>query len=140
MHQHQKFQIGVKGIIIRGGRALVLKPAGEEHWEVPGGRIDTNEDTQATLLRELHEELPQVQNIRVGRLVDAQKGQFMLPDEFALMLLFFVVDAELPDVLQVSHEHDDAQWIVPSALTALKMHEADRRAVTKAFEAQKYPC
>lgn len=35
------FYVGVKGVIVKDGKALILKGGeGRDFWEVPGGRID----------------------------------------------------------------------------------------------------
>lgn len=47
---------GVKGLILNGNSALALcKPEGG--WDLPGGRIESGETPEQTLLRELDEEI-----------------------------------------------------------------------------------
>lgn len=76
-------------------------------WELPGGRIDGDESFESTLIRELKEELPGIKNIKVGKLLGAFRVSKDFSNDIGLVLLYFDVNAVLPDTVVISDEHDD---------------------------------
>jgi len=106
------FNIGVKGIIVQSGKVLLVKRMTNDgfFWEAPGGRIDDNESLDQTLLRELKEELPGIVNIRIGELLHAARIPGMPLGDRGLTLIWYAVDAEFPDGVRVSEEHESYKW------------------------------
>lgn len=109
----KSFHVGIKGVVRReDGSVLLLQKNGEKgFWEVPGGRIDDDEDIEATLRRELEEELPGISEVKIGRLLCAHRLPHDIGDNLGLMLLYFEVTATLPDPIQISEEHIASQWV-----------------------------
>jgi 8-oxo-dGTP pyrophosphatase MutT (NUDIX family) len=60
--EFQKFHISQKGLIMRDGKCLILRLSifngvdNPDVWDMPGGRIDENEDSEAAFKREILEE------------------------------------------------------------------------------------
>lgn len=58
------FYVGIKGVIVNDGKVLMLRANAalgrRDIWEIPGGRIDDEENIEQTLRRELQEELPNI--------------------------------------------------------------------------------
>lgn len=105
------FFVGVKGVVVKDGKVLLLKKSGEEgFWEVPGGRIDGNETLQETLTRELQEELPNIQNIRINTVLDAYRLHKDIVEDVSLTLIFFEVHADFEGDPQISEEHSEWRW------------------------------
>lgn len=62
------FPVSAKGILLREDRVLLVdNPRGE--WELPGGKLERDEDLAACVAREIEEELGVA--VRVGPVVDA---------------------------------------------------------------------
>lgn len=61
---YSKFNFRAAAIIIRGDKVLIHKEERENFWSLPGGRVEWHERTEATLVREMREE------IGVGATVD----------------------------------------------------------------------
>ena len=106
----KKFNVGVKGIIKTDQGYLILKHA-KGHYDIPGGRIDDNEDFKDTLQRELNEELPGIKDIVIGDLIGAFRLQKDIDGDISLVLLYFLVDATLPDPIALSEEHTDYLFV-----------------------------
>ena len=119
------FFVGVKGVILKGG-------AGRDFWEVPGGRIDDNESLQQTLIRELNEELPNIQNIEIGDVLDAFRVHKNIEGEVSLTLIFFKVKADFNGSPQISDEHVDWKWSDEEEALSL-VQESCKNAVKTAF-------
>ena len=108
------FNIGIKGIIEKEGRILLVHDQrnGKDMWDVPGGRIDENESVEETLTRELQEELPGITNIRIGELLSAKRVPGMVLGDKGLFLVCYKVEADLPSIVRTSEEHDQFEWVI----------------------------
>ena len=129
------FNVGVKGIIVKEGRVLLLRgeSKGRNFLDAPGGRIDENETIQEALVRELHEELPGIKNIEIHELLSAFRVPGMPLGDKGLVLLFHRVTAEFPDGVRVSEEHDSYEWMPIDeieAKAARGIADAAKRATT----------
>ena len=62
------FPVSVKGVVVRGGRVLLLRNERDE-WELPGGRLEVGETPSVCVEREIAEETGW--RVRSGPLLDA---------------------------------------------------------------------
>ena len=65
--QGRRFNARVAGLAIRNGNLLIHRAVHEPFWTIPGGTAELGEDSRATLVREMREELGV--EARVGRLL-----------------------------------------------------------------------
>lgn len=110
----KKFYVGVKGVVRDKNRGIILLHRdykSGDYWDVPGGRIDGDEDLTQALTRELDEELPGITSIKVGELLGAHRLQKDIEGDTSLVLLYFLVDATLPDPVILSEEHESYTWL-----------------------------
>lgn len=110
----QTFYVGIKGIIIRDDKVLLLRANGgkgrRDIWEAPGGRIDGEETMSQTLERELHEELTNITGINIGGILHATRLPWIIDGTNSLALVFFRVEADFDGDPQISDEHMDWRW------------------------------
>jgi 8-oxo-dGTP pyrophosphatase MutT (NUDIX family) len=78
-----RFQMRAAGIALRSGRVLVQNVSGDPTSSIPGGRIDQNESSVETVIREMEEEF--------GRRVEVGP-------------LAFVIESFFPEKAQLFHE------------------------------------
>ena len=113
----------VGAAIVRSGRLLVAQRAYPEAlagcWELPGGKVEPDEDEPAALRRECHEELGVV--LEVGARVG---GDLSIPGGRVLRVYAASTDDE-----PVAHEHAALAWVSAHELDALDWLPADRPLV-----------
>ena len=117
------FNIGVKGVVKVKDKCLILKSIKNEnpYWDIPGGRIDDNENLEDALKRELSEELPSLGKYSVGKILNAYRLSHDLKDGKGLLLIFYEIEADNFDV-KLSSEHVEFKWVsikdLPDLLTS----------------------
>jgi 8-oxo-dGTP diphosphatase len=130
---HETFDIGVKALIVHDKHLLLLKRRDHDVWEMPGGRVDKGEDILETLQRELTEELPQLADCVIGKLVHAQPTEFTLPGGNRLMLLFYAVAATLPSKIVLREEHEGSRWVSLHEISTMPLQPQVRQAALLAL-------
>ncbi len=103
------FYVGAKGLIVRDDHVLILEDRG--FHDLPGGRIDDQENAIEALARELEEELPGIDDVDIGPLVGWHRPIDYEDGGHGLFLVVFHVKARVPDPIVLSHEHDRAAWV-----------------------------
>ncbi|MGG4479654.1 NUDIX hydrolase [Paenibacillus illinoisensis] len=71
---NNKFNFRVAGIVMDAGRVLLHKAEQDDFWNLPGGRVEMSEATEAAIVREMMEEL--------GIHVEVQRLAFVNEDFF----------------------------------------------------------
>lgn len=116
------------GILVRGEEILICQrhrsdPYGLQ-WEFPGGKVQDSEELEASLERELREELG----------IDAEIGEEVYrlrhryPDRY-VEVVFFRVDAFQRDI--ANRVFESIKWVSRSKLAGYSFLEADRELVER---------
>ncbi len=79
------------------------------YWDVPGGRVDDNEDLLETLRRELVEEIPSIVNFEINEILDVYRLPRDIEKDLGLILLFYQVQSDITNIT-LSHEHCEYRW------------------------------
>lgn len=122
--QPKKFYVGIKGFIFSGEKLLLLQKAGDGFWEAPGGRISDDESIEQALVRELKEELPNIKNIRPGRVVAALRLPKDIDEGTSLTLIYYRVEAGFDGEPQISDEHSAWAWVNQAEAQKLMVEKA----------------
>jgi 8-oxo-dGTP diphosphatase len=107
----KQFFVGVKAVIVRDSKVLLVKSSAHDFWDVPGGRIDDDESIEQALRRELSEELPNHTNLRIGKLINAYRVPGSIRGDVGLTLLFYRVDVDFSGDIILSSEHTAWEWM-----------------------------
>lgn len=102
-------------------------------WEVPGGRIDDDENIEQTLRRELEEELPNIKDIKIHEILDSYRVPRDIDDEISLVLVFYKVTAQFEGQPQISDEHVEAKWFDKKEALEI-INDSCRKAVRLALD------
>jgi 8-oxo-dGTP diphosphatase len=118
------------GILERDGRVLIARRRPGTHmagkWEFPGGKIESGETPEQSLVRELREELDV--RARIGELLCSATYE---GDGISLELLVYRVEGF--DGTPVLIEHEEIRWVRPAELRSYDLADSDRRVVERLF-------
>jgi 8-oxo-dGTP diphosphatase len=114
-----KLQVGVKALINKEDRYLFLRrsaafKSGPQNWDIPGGRIESDEALYNALMREVREETG-LELVEAGQLLMAQ-DIFVAGKDLHVVRLTYLGTATGSVVL--SDEHDDYKWMTTSQIVA----------------------
>ncbi len=116
--------IVVAGVLFENGRVLLTQRKAGAHleglWELPGGKIDPDEDPRDALVRELREELGI--EVEVGAPIEVTSWRY---PEKRVLLLFFEVTRTLTSPEPQRLDVADLRWATRSDLDALSFPAAD---------------
>lgn len=116
-------------VIRRGARVLIARRrAGTHmglHWEFPGGRVEPGEHPEATIVREIQEELGC--QVRVQRFYDMEPHVYPDRQVFLLFYLCELAGDQEPQPL----EHQEIRWASPADLGGIAFAPADRRVALR---------
>ena len=108
------------GLVLAAQRGEGMTLAGK--WEIPGGKIESDESPRSALSREIAEELGC--SISVGRRVASTTHKY---DFGVIKLKTYYASIELGD--PQASEHTELRWIAVSELASLDWAPADVPAV-----------
>lgn len=125
-------QVSIKGILRRNNKALFLKTAKKEMYELPGGRIDFGESVEQTFKREIKEELG-FEKIKMGNLINTWSFTNIRENvnyHFTLFDFEFFTDESK---IELSDEHTDYKWIGVEELNKFEMRDGYKKSIKKYF-------
>lgn len=110
-----------KAVIKRGNKFLILlrSPKAEffpEHWDFPGGKLESNEDAFAGIEREVVEET----GLKVKALGVVGVYEMVLKNIQHIFSVYSTKSSS-KDAVQLSHEHLDFKWMTKEELLKLKV-------------------
>lgn len=107
-----KLQVGVKVLLVQDNKYLFLRrspsfKAGAQKWDIPGGRIETEEALLDALRREVYEETA-LELLDVSTLLAAQ-DIFAAEKDLHVVRLTYLASAK--GTIKISNEHDEYKWM-----------------------------
>ena len=110
-----KFPVSVKAIIIDDNRVLCLKNERDE-WDIPGGKIDFNEDIEECLKREVKEEV----NLKIKNL-NILKPFNRKFNDVPVLVLVYSADISCESPIDLSYEHTEYDFFSKSEIINLNL-------------------
>jgi 8-oxo-dGTP diphosphatase len=128
--------VGVGGVVIHEGRALLIKRGSEplkNQWSIPGGTLELGESIQEGVRRELLEETGI--SVRVGELIEVFDRIFR-DAAGKIQYHFVIVDYLCEKISGEAHaasDVTDTAWVREEDLWNYNLTEAATRVIRKAF-------
>lgn len=109
MQENQLLEFGVKALIFRDNKFLVMHKSGvkEDLWELPGGRMEFGETAEQTIYREIIEETG-LKAIPI-KLLDTWD---LIRGDHHITGIIYLCTIEEGQII-LSDEHDAYKWIRP---------------------------
>lgn len=105
----KNFHIGIKAVIVKNKKALVVFDPRFHGYDLPGGKIDEGEEIEKALKRELNEELG-LKKFELGDLLCVFERTDYKKKGTSLMLIFYRVKAKISKI-KLDKEHTGYKWI-----------------------------
>ena len=118
----QKFHVGIKALILNDKNQILLLKANPAelrgnktvHWDLAGGRIKEGDSVEATIKKEIEEELGVDGNCaQVIRPFDGSISNIKIPigdEKYGLVLFVYLCKLHTTQEFKISEEHTEWKW------------------------------
>ena len=118
------FPVSVKGVIIRGGKVVLLRNERDE-WELPGGKLELSESPEQCLTREIAKELQLA--IEPECILDSWVYT-IASGVHVLVIAYGCVESSLGEAV-LSDEHKELRWFPLAEIDTLKLPEGYKASI-----------
>jgi 8-oxo-dGTP pyrophosphatase MutT (NUDIX family) len=119
-----RFPVTVKGVLIRGGKVVLLRNERDE-WELPGGKLELSESPTVCLAREIAEELRLT--IEPQTILDSWVYS-IVPGVHVLVLTYGCLESSRGEAV-LSDEHKELKWFPLAEVDSLRMPEGYKASI-----------
>jgi 8-oxo-dGTP pyrophosphatase MutT (NUDIX family) len=116
--------VSVKGVVIRGGKVILVRNSRDE-WELPGGKLELSESPKECLVREIAEELQLA--VDPEGMIDAW-AYTIIPGVHVLVLTYGCSEASQAEAV-LSDEHTELRWFPLAELDGLRMPDGYKKSI-----------
>lgn len=119
--------VSVKGIVLHQDGIVLLKNERDE-WELPGGKIESGEELESCIVREISEELSLQSN--VSKLIDVWIYHVNGVD---VLIITYLMKNSPSFTPIVSHEHKEVKIFPIPEISNVKMPQGYKDSINKAL-------
>lgn len=113
----------MKGLVTNDdGKLLIVRGGRDRYWELPGGKLEFNEQPEETLKREIGEELG-IEDAEIGELLGT--FAFWAEDEegeWQFLVLAYTCGIGSVEI-KLSDEHEELEWVAAEDIKKYPMRE-----------------
>lgn len=120
---NNKFNFRVAGIAIHNNRILLHTTLTDDFWNLPGGRVEFNESTDRTIIREIKEELDI--EVQTKELLFVREDFFEYDDKQYHEIGFYY-SIDLPEWHEVTQKNDEFYGIEEGSKLIFKWFPLDQ--------------
>lgn len=122
------FPISIKGVVFVNNKIVLLKNERDE-WELPGGKIEINENPEECLIREINEELNL--NCSVSKLIDV--WMYNILNKVNVFIVTYLCEKLIinTEILKISHEHKELGLFSIDEIDNLNMPQGYKNSIKK---------
>jgi len=131
----QIFYVGLKAFIAHGEKLLIIQDQ-DGQWELPGGKVQIEEDVAAALSREIREEIGENTDIEIGSAFHAWIRQPHPNIKFLLFLVGFHCSWKGGEI-SISPEHKNFRWITKEEVESIDFENMYKDAIKVYFQSLK---
>jgi 8-oxo-dGTP pyrophosphatase MutT (NUDIX family) len=114
----------VKGVVIRGGKVILLRNERDE-WELPGGKLELSESPEQCLAREIAEEL----RLAIEPESILNSWVYTIVPGVDVLVLTYGCLGSSGDEAVLSNEHKELRWFPLAEIDALRMPEGYKASI-----------
>jgi len=122
------FPVSVKGILVLDEQILLLKNERDE-WELPGGKLEPDEDIPSCLIREIKEET----GLDVQVIAVLEPYIYKVLDITAVLIIPFKCQVESFESMAISHEHKEIGLFDVHTLDQINLPEGYRKTIQQSL-------
>jgi 8-oxo-dGTP pyrophosphatase MutT (NUDIX family) len=131
MEEHFTGKVAIRVLIHKDGKVLLTRHPMDNTFGFPGGRLNSDEEPKACVLREVQEELGIA--VKLGAILDAGIDTY----DNGTKHFFVVYDAEFADPAAImtpdKKEVGEVKWIGASEIADQKIYPSCKRAIAAYF-------
>jgi ADP-ribose pyrophosphatase YjhB (NUDIX family) len=129
---NNRFLMCTRGIALDKGRILLFNVIGWDWWALPGGRVEIQEKSEDTLVREVQEELNTT--AKVGRLVWVVENFFKENERsYHEIGMYYLMDLPTDSAVITSQEYTSKDGPVTLRFRWFRLQELDKINLRPAF-------
>ena len=129
---NNRFLMCARGIALDKGRILLFNVIGWDWWALPGGRVEIQEKSEDTLVREVQEELNTT--AKVGRLVWVVENFFKENERsYHEIGMYYLMDLPTDSAVITSQEYTSKDGPVTLRFRWFRLQELDKINLRPAF-------
>ncbi len=126
----ERYSVSIKGVVLQGRRVVLLENERSE-WELPGGRLEPDEQPEQCLKREIREELGL--EAEIGQLLTSSLFE-VIPGRRVFVVTYQALVVGPLGPLTHSSEHRQARLVALAELSAMALPDPYRRAILQAVD------
>ena len=119
-----RFPVSVKGVVIRGGKVILVRNERDE-WELPGGKLELSESPEQALTREFAEEL----QLTVDPESILDSWTYTIASGVHVLILTYGCSESSHSEAVLSDEHTAMRWFPLAEVEGLRMPDGYKTSI-----------